>query len=108
MAFFHITLSVRDSGHAIKTIFESPADGMDEIGSFLSRPGAHWLTGFEHRTVRDGESFRAVSCRSALAVAALVRINEIHPPNWAEPRYRAADADNLPFGAGNEPAVEDA
>jgi hypothetical protein len=80
MTFFHVTLTVRDGGRAIKMIVEHAAPNLERLIDDINDPEYPWMVGTEHRTIRtDGEP-KWVQNPCAVSVAEIARINEIRPP----------------------------
>jgi hypothetical protein len=103
MAFFHVTLNVREAGRSLKLIVEVPGADADQLFSFLDG-GDKWLLGREWRTVRDGDSRRWISHETAINLANVARVNLIQSPI-----ERAADAEQPevadPEAAPEAPAI---
>jgi hypothetical protein len=79
MAFFHVTLNVREAGRSLKLIVEVPGADVDQLFSFLDGDDK-WLFGLEWRTVRDGERRRWINHETAINLANVARVNLIQSP----------------------------
>ncbi|MDI9847339.1 hypothetical protein QM467_04600 [Rhodoblastus sp. 17X3] len=79
MAFFHVTLNVREAGRSLKLIVEVPGADVDQLFSFLDGDDK-WLFGLEWRTVRDGDRRRWINHETAINLANVARVNLIQSP----------------------------
>lgn len=80
MAFFHITLNIRDAGRAIKMIVEHDAADLIRLIGEINDPEYPWLVGTEHRTLRNGDDIKWIRNPTALATASIGRINQTAGP----------------------------
>jgi hypothetical protein len=79
MAFFHVTLNVREAGRSLKLIVEVPGADVDQLFSFLDGDDK-WLFGLEWSTVRDGDRRRWINHETAINLANVARVNLIQSP----------------------------
>lgn len=104
MAFFHVTLNVREAGRSLKLIVEVPGADADQLFTFLDGD-EKWLFGIEWRTVRDGDNRRWISHETAINLANVARVNAIQSPLERAAESGQPEAAD-PEAAPEAPAIE--
>jgi hypothetical protein len=85
MAFFNVTLNARDGTRSLRVIFESRVSCLSELmPSARSHGSCLFLAETEWRSVRDDSGTRWLKNPTAIALNAIVKINEIVPPVGAD------------------------